>query len=96
MKIKLTLRDKDAGLLLRVLDEGTTLQSGHPRRQEQIDEALESLRWLNLAHPGFFIGNAGVGGKFLDFYQYFDKKRQYFTNKWPFQQINKFDKVINR
>ena len=44
MEIRLTLRDKDAGLLLRVLDEGATLQSGHPRRQERLEAVIESIR----------------------------------------------------
>ncbi len=48
MDICLQLKIKDAGLLLRVLDEGATLHTGHPRRQARLDAILESIcRQLN-------------------------------------------------
>ena len=43
MKIRIVLDDKDAGLLLRVLDEGASLHTGHPRRQERLDAVVESI-----------------------------------------------------
>lgn len=44
MEIRLQLKDQDADLLLRLLDEGATLQTDRQEHQERINTILQTIR----------------------------------------------------